>query len=98
MVSSVRCFGIFVCGMVAGSAGALSDNAAPRTLDLQPPEEDLGSIGAALESIIAAEESQWQQKNEEYNEMRQRLLDIGRQRVRETITKHLSQSLSGTPK
>ena len=98
MVSSVRCFRIFVCGLVAGSAGALSDNAAPRTLDLQPPEEDLGSIGVALESIIAAEESKWQQRTGEYDEMRQRILDVGKQRVRETITKRLAQSLSGMPK
>ena len=93
----MRFFGVFVCGLVAGSAAARSDNAGPRTLELQPPEEDLGSIGAALDAIIAAEESQWQQTTGEYNEMRQRLINVGKQRVRETINQAFAQSLFGRP-
>ena len=91
MVSFQRFFGVFFCGLVAGSAGARSDNASPRTLDLQPPEEDLGSIGAALDAIIAGERSQWQQATGEYNEMRQRIVHVGKQRVREAINRVVAQ-------
>ena len=95
MFCLTRFLSLCVCGLAAVSAGARTDDAAPRTLDLQPPEEDLGSIGSALSAIIAAEEGQWQQARVEYDDMRQRILDVGKERVRETIRKAFVQSVPG---